>query len=485
MIKLNPNELIDNLEGNLIGKSFLGIGIGTDGVPIDLLRVHLLGNALDNYTILVADEFSSNRLVGESGLNDFDLQYALSNYLTTLKDFSNIWKNKAEIMFASEFMKNDEYQQILNQLKDEIKQKRLEERIDHILTERGRDLEERRNFAINELAVIEYLKLNYSMNVKIGPHSEKKYDEVMKILASDMNFLYLNTVHALTRSTDEPSPYTVDKISSVPNKRILVTDDPDTVEEKLALGTSKALKYFAILGALAGKTLGKECKSNEEILQTIDYDKLLTLAQSYTLDNIIAPLRRSEGVSIYKKTPMRHLYDNTFKAAKYKFQGRTPSLKDVIRPELDSITDQLLFLLSERAKLSFNSKLYSEGYPHLEEVGIHPKIVTDVYSPLLNIICSSNKEFRLDSITRSLDLELMSLLQRRINLGYNVAIAKLRMDKSVYDGKREQEVLQIAVQKGSKFNLAPEITKKAFQFIMDKTKDVQNIVISRYELDFV
>ena len=32
------------------GKSFLGVGIGLDGIPIDFLKVYLLTKALDDYS---------------------------------------------------------------------------------------------------------------------------------------------------------------------------------------------------------------------------------------------------------------------------------------------------------------------------------------------------------------------------------------------------------------------------------------------------
>lgn len=481
-MQISLNELIEEADTYNGQKAFMGIGVRPDGVPVDLLRVYLLGKVLSDYTILIADEFSSIRIAGESGLNDLDLNHALRKYFNAFNLFQKVWPVPTEIISASDLINSNHYKEVCSSLRSRIEDLMLERQISEIQTEWGADQEDRKRFAFNELSVIEFLRENQGITLKIGPHSEKKYDNIMAKLSPEMNFLYLHTAYALFQSDREPSPYSINDISMVPNKRILITDELDTVEEKLNLGTVEALRYFAVLGSLAGRAHGKECLTTEEIL-CLDGERLKDIAQSYVLDNVIAPLRRQEGISVYRKTPMRKIYDGTYKRVKVKFEGRTPNLKEVVRSELDSITNQLVCLIKERLSFGFDITKYNEGFLNLEEASIVKEFPSEIYAPLLGILYEG-KAIGENRTPTSLDLDFMSVLQRRVLLGYDVAIAKLRMKKSVYDGKREEEVLKKAEEKGKDYGLNPIMMRKVFQFIMGKTKELQDIVISRYELDF-
>lgn len=477
-MKLPINDMIEEPVEPL--RPFMGISIGTDGVPIDAIRIHLLGSALEDFAILLADEFSSERIAGKTGLNDKDLMHAKRRYSDALDLFQIVWPNQRRTISASDIMGTEDYRKALSDVEAMIKEQGLEAQIAALQTDRGNTPEDRRRYALSEMAVVEYLRRHHGFGTKIGQHSERKYDLIMAKISFGMRFAYLHTAHALSQSSEEPSPYLVGSINTIPNKRILISDDPDTVEEKLKLGTTKAHRYFAVLGSLAGRANGKECALPEVIL-SMSREELAQLAQTYVLDNIIAPLRRAAGVSIYRKTAMRRIYDQTYMRAKYKFLERAPDLAKVVRPELDSITEQLLCLLSQRQRYVVPDN-YDEGFPHRADVGILAEIPSEIYAPILSMLPKGPPS--LPNPPEGLDLEMMELLQRRILLGYNVAIAKLRSGKSVYDGEREQAVLHSAESRGKEYGLDPGATGRLIQFIMDKTKELQETVISRYELDF-
>lgn len=483
MTPLPLSEIINSKKKFPAKKSFYGMGIGLDGIPIDLLKVHLLGSCIKNYNLLLADEFSSKRMDGESGLNDFDLAYATEMYTDSFQTFNKIWKNDTPILFSSDIMKSDKYPLILNNVEQKIKEIGLEEQLMSIKTERGKSSDMKRKYALNELAVIEFLRKEKNIAVKIGPPSEQKYDCIMKKISPKTDFFYLYSAHMLSRDNEETSPHLVNNILSIPNKRILITDDLDTVEEKLEFGNKNALKYFAILGSLAGRAEGKICKSSSEILKINDKKKLLEIAQSYVSDNIIAPFRRAKDISVYQKTPLRHIYDSTFKVAHNRLKGRSLNLKEEVRPELDFIAGRLLHLFLDRAKNGFNPAFYNSKFPHLSEAGISPHLVKDTYLPLLNLFCNKNRKMGLENV-QGLDLELMGLIQRRILTGYDVAITKLREGISIYDGKRETAILQEISEKGAQCGLDPKKVYKGFKLLIDKTRELEGIILSRYEIDF-
>ncbi len=475
---VNLGELVEHPEKYTGQKSFLGVGIGTDGIPIDLLRVHFLGNLIENYQILVADEFFSKRISGDSGLNDLDLNHAFGKYMSAFDLFQKVWPNNSKLIVCSDFMNEKEYHDVSGEVREELIRLNLWKKLEEIKTEVAEAKEFRRNFAHQELSVIEFLR-RLGTTLKAGPHSEQKYDRVMAQLAPEMDFVYLHTAHALSRDEKEPSPYTINNLTSIPNRRILISDEPDTVEEKLKLGSIEALKYFAKLGSLAGRLQGKACLDSEGI-NYLNEEELRDIAQAYVLDNIIAPLKRASGISVYRKTNMRKIYDQTFDAVKVKFKNRNPDL-NFVRSELNILTNQLLFLISQRINQGFDTEIYNIGYPNLSRAGVLLQIPEELFKPFLTKYFQGRKEGQLNE---GLDLEIMSLLQRRLLVGFYVALAKLGMNKSVFDGEREKIVLEQIVERAQAHKLNPESTLKAFQFLMDKTKELQEIVISRYELDF-
>ncbi|MBI4919157.1 hypothetical protein HY837_04450, partial [archaeon] len=261
---INLGEIVEKPEIYSGQKAFLGIGIGTDGIPIDLLRVHFLGNLIKDYQILVADEFSSKKISGESGLNDLDLNHAFGKYMSAFGLFQRIWPNNSKIIVCSDFLNEKEYLETADEVRENLRKLNLWNELKEIKTEVAEETESRRNFAHQELSVIEFLRRR-GTTLKAGPHSEQKYDRIMARLAPEMDFLYLHTAHALSRDEEEPSPYTINNLTSIPNRRILISDEPDTVEEKLNLGMPDSLKYFAKLGSLAGRLQGKECLESTRI----------------------------------------------------------------------------------------------------------------------------------------------------------------------------------------------------------------------------
>lgn len=475
-------DLIENSVEYIEGPAFMGIGVGPDGVPIDLVRVHLLGEKLKNYTVLVADEFSSRRIAGENGLSDADLVHALGKYDKVFDLFSNIWPNQNSFLRASKVMSDPRFEEVYWDVERKLKEEDLEDEVHNIQTERGEREEDRWRFAVNELSVIEFLARHYNMEIKVGPHSEMKYDNVMRRLSPNMRFHYLHSSRGLTDRRGEPSPYSVANIQAIGN-RILINDEPDTVEEKLRLANPDAQKYFANLGSLARRAAGntRHVPRREEIAR-MSQEEVLEFAQDSVVGSIIAPFRRAQGISVYGETPMRRIYDQTLPRAKVLLHGRTPNLGTVVRPELDSIGKQLLALLTERTNFSFDSGIYNGEYPHLREAGVLREVPANLYAPLLNIlgVNGSNQELPL-----GVDLEIMGLLQRRLETSYQVAVAKLKSGKSVYDGEREEKVIEAMVQGSLDYEgLDPQKVDKSIRFIMDTSKEIQDIIISRFWLDF-
>lgn len=467
--------------------AFMGITVGTDGVPIDLILIHLLGTKIENYFLLIADEFSSVRIAGDKdGITDIALKEAVDNYSDAFTFFSEIWRGKPyRITKASTFMYCTEYQKIFNNLEERIRSEKFAGMIDVIDTERRKIIENKSKYELSEAAVVAYVSQKMEIRLKIGPPSERRIDSLISTLVPHMDFLYLFPAHALMQG-EETSPHTIDNITSLPNKRILITDEPDTVEAKLKLGSVTALKYFAILGSLAGEAQGKTCCSVQDIKQ-MEQSQLLATSLEYVVDNIITPIRRLMKVPIYQKTNMRKIYDDTYKQFNILYKDRIPDLKNIVRPEIDNITEQLFYLLKQRMDYDIVSEGYEHSLAHFHELGISKEIAKELYEPLLEIFStassSSNKYSKKAPL--GLNLEIMELLQRRLLVGFKVVIAKYHHKRSIYDGEREEEVVNKTIEMAyKKYGIPKDIAKRTIEFLINKNKEIQNIVISRYMIDF-
>lgn len=475
---LNLSELVENSKVYLGESAFFITEISTNGVPIDLLRIHLLGHVLNDYTILVADELYTKKIAGCSELKDLNLKNALDEYKRALSLFQKVWPNKNKIIAFSDLINEKDYKEVAKSIRKKLKELNLWDKLKSAQNEIVEKDSFRRNFSFHKLAVIDFLRKKNAINVKIGISNEKKYDNFIKKIIEEIKFLYLHKTHALT-GFEEPLPYAVNNLTSITNKRILISDDLDTVEEKLNLGSRKALEYFAILGSLAGKARGSNwCLSSEKI-KNLTNKKLTCLAKDYVLNNILIPIRRTAGISVYEKSNMRKIYDQTVEKLKVKLKNRIPEL-ELARSELDSITTQLLYLTSKRIKQGFLPEIYNKNYPNLNKEGILLQVPEELFKPFFEILLERKER----SFDENLDLKIMRLLQERVLIGYDVALAKLQMNKPVYDSEREMKVIDELVIAGRKYKLNPNSLKLAFQFLMSKSRELQEIVISRYEIDF-
>jgi chorismate mutase len=464
-------------------KSFIGLDIGIDGIPIDLVKIALSGKVIHgntpaNHSTLIADSFASKLIAGESGLNDVDLAYARNNYVQAFTTLDSVFDTQSTVFLSSQIMKDVEYTRIFEEVQSAVTKRNMTNRLSHIATEHGTNCDDRLKYGLHELAHMSYF-LEIDHLTKIGPQSERRYDEIYQTILPNMQFMYFFPTHSISQGKNALAPHRIDGIHSLSKDRILLTDDPQTVEEKLDISSLEAIQYFAILGSVAGRLRGRSCYTKTE-LESLDILSIREIAKEYLVDNIIAPFRHGKNMPVYRKTDARVIYDDNIEKVQSLFKDYIPNLNDIVRPRIDSITQRLFALLEERQK--YNSEL---GHQICDSSTLHTnsmsKSLPNIYRNLLEILP------RNDSGNRApigLELQLMDLLQERICIGFNVALAKLGLNKSVYDGQRELQVLKNTEDIGTQYGFSPNQSRGVMQYVIDKTKELQEIVISRYCLDF-
>lgn len=474
------DELLSNPQEIEPGNSFVGMDIGLDGVPVDIARLHILSQLIPDYKLLIADSFAHVDISGTDGLNGTDMEYAREQYMKVFRTLDSIFDHSSSAVFSSDFFSDPRYDGFRDEISSGLDELGVRDQLSTVNTEHGKVPHERFNYALNEIALTLFMAEFHGYNTKFGPPTESKYDDIIKKLDPSLSFVYLFPSRSLSGDVSDVSPHRVESVASMIELRLLMTDDPDTIEDKLSVSELPVASYFAQLGSFAGRSLGKAVLNSDEISSLGD-DEVRALASEYLIDNLIAPFRRSEGIPIHKKSPMRRLYDFSVDEMKATYDGFVPGLLDVARPKLDSISSQLFYLLGERKK--YSQDLSSGVSPEsLRTAGIDASICDSVYVPILGIMETGGHDSG-DS-PAGLDLQIMKLLQERILVGYNVVLSKIGIGKSIYDGVREQKVVNDAAKKGLNYGLEETESKTIVQYIIERTKQLEETVISRYALDF-
>ena len=117
---------------------------------------------------------------------------------------------------------------------------------------------------------------------------------------------------------------------------------------------------------------------------------------------------------------MRAFYVSTHKAAAARLSRGVPEL-DETRAELDILGKLIIEALAKRKQYAYNPEIYNGNY---QLDGIHPEIISEVYKPILTILCDASPDFELTEEILRVDAKAMSLLQERILKAYDVAAYK-------------------------------------------------------------
>jgi chorismate mutase len=169
---------------------------------------------------------------------------------------------------------------------------------------------------------------------------------------------------------------------------------------------------------------------------------------------------------------MRAFYDFTHNDAAARLSRKIPKLEDT-RAELDILGKLIIGSLAERKQYAYNPELYDGNYP-LD--GIHQAIMSEVYKPILRLLCENDRDFELTETVRRIDREAMSLLQKRLLKAYDVAAYKIKHNIPIPNKEREEEVLNTAEKNSKESHLDPKIGRLATEIIIEKTIELEEII---------
>lgn len=266
------------------------MGFSHLGVPVDIIPLFLAGIRAQNYSILLVDEFLKMNRVDDS-----QIKTGLEKIKRALSKLTLLYGFKPEIILCSDFMGSLEYALVLEKIKEQVKEKGLEEQLLQTVPEKYREFADL-NYPLNEIACTEFLRRK-GIEVKVGPSKEKVYDKIMQEIVIGISFAYVIKAYAFGtgQPAEEVVHYIPNQRGTRTGQRILLENLNIRKTEKIAFsGPIEASLYLLRLASVSGYILNRKYFSEEEInAMRIDCNKyekkVRRLATNLFLENIVNP----------------------------------------------------------------------------------------------------------------------------------------------------------------------------------------------------
>ncbi len=271
--------------------AFIGITFGHQGIPIDLATIVLAGVEFKGLSLMLADEFLRLNNHPEE-----EIQKGLAFNRKTLEVLAEIYGVEMPIITASDFMRDGPYKHLFERLKKASRP--MQDALVSLVPQRYRGNENALLYPLHEAACTDYVSKS-GIEVKLGPSSEAPYDRFMQKIGIRMEFAYLVDAYAFgTPYSDKVVHYVPTNKGKHMGERILLDEPTFESSKKLLTGSPEASKYLLTVASVAGKRLGSETLTPEDI-RSISASDLEKETQRLVLKNIIEPYKAAIGTRTY------------------------------------------------------------------------------------------------------------------------------------------------------------------------------------------
>jgi hypothetical protein len=278
--------IIDETTAPLQNKrAFMGIEAHTR-IPIEVAAMAFIGAGVASHTLLIVDSFQE--MSKTEAKNIADGKAALKAQLGFLQQAFGF---EVDIKETSSFMETQDYNAVYKDVEKQVIGSELEVELRKSLPEGERDL----TFALSEVAVTRYMRLEHGMDVKIGQRREKLYDVVIGEVA-EIDFAYLHDFYAFGTGNLVKTPYKPSSGADNGGKRITLGMDAGSIEEIIKLGPLHSQEAIARIGFAAAALKGIQVPEPKEQaqLQTCLKYVLGVLIREYELSKVKKKFRKYE-----------------------------------------------------------------------------------------------------------------------------------------------------------------------------------------------
>lgn len=265
-----------------LDKTFLGIGFGHEGVPIDIVPLHLLGQLLPEYHLLIVDEFAK--------FNSHDGTHEVQRLEEALDRLDGIFGETSRIR-CSDFMHTSDYKKVLEELHHTIESNEEPRNIAlKTVPPRYRSQDNTLEYPINEAACVAYM-YSHGFRTKLGPDRERRYDKLVRMLDENGRYGFRGRFGGLKFGYTMPAFSISGKpiVPYIPNERserVFFDDYEQEVVEKLRRADDRTLRYLATIGSVASTLRGGS--HNPQVVQSLEGSILLSNA----IDSLVTAIMR-------------------------------------------------------------------------------------------------------------------------------------------------------------------------------------------------
>lgn len=210
-----------------------------------MAQILLAGKNTEQFHLFIVDEFQ--RL---NGGNEYTIQHGKDKLNHALDVLSEKFKATHIRSYASELLYQRQYQEIFTDLEEQVHFEGLKEALLATVPVQYRNTRTACSYPLHELACVKYF-CTQGYETKLGPSSERKYDDIMGHLRFPIEFSYLTDAFAL--GTNE----IISVVHYIPyatkGQRIYLEDNPHQVKAKVLQANPQALCALTNLALAAAE----------------------------------------------------------------------------------------------------------------------------------------------------------------------------------------------------------------------------------------
>ena len=261
---------------------FIGIGVASQGRPIDVVALLLAAAQMRSLTVVLVDEFAKL-----NGLAHEQIELNVAAQQRLINAINETYQLDVMTLRCGAIMATQRYAHELEQIRNECLKAEYRELLIETVPPSRRHQDSDFSYTVNEIALTRVMATGLGYTSKFGPLREKSYDQLMQAIGVPINFCY--AVDALPVGVMNPKSvvhYVSTNVGNRGAERILLESDLATISRQLETASPRAAAYLLEVATQAAELLGFEAPQLSDTSPDI-----VSLTRMAVLEYIVKPLQ--------------------------------------------------------------------------------------------------------------------------------------------------------------------------------------------------
>lgn len=261
---------------------FIGIGVASKGLPLDVMALLLAASEMRSLTVVLVDEFAKI-----NGLSAGEIEHNIRNLQRLIDATNYCYDLKIKVLRSECVMATQNYCKILESVRAQCLTPELQPLLLQTIPNSRRSEDLDFSYTCNEIALSQVMSQGLGYTVKFGPSREKVYDQIMQALQMPIEFCYV--VDAMPIGVSRPRSvvhYVSTHLGSVGAERILLESGFDVILEQLGRASMRSAAYLNTIANCAAKLRGYETSKFHDSPQ-----QLLEAMQHNVMRHVVLPVK--------------------------------------------------------------------------------------------------------------------------------------------------------------------------------------------------